>query len=120
MRRDKVIYWTVTGLVAAGMLMSAFMYLTGNAKVAESFKYAGYPEYFVTLLGIAKLLGAIALVAPIWNKVKEWAYAGFAFTFIGAIWTHVATSTPWMAPFIALVLLAVSYWYNLKVKATAQ
>ncbi|HTH56827.1 MAG TPA: DoxX family protein [Cyclobacteriaceae bacterium] len=117
MRRDKVIYWTATGLVSAGMLMSAFMYLTRNAQLMQSFKYAGYPEYFVTLLGIAKLLGAVALVVPIWSKLKEWAYAGFAFTFIGAIWTHVATSTPWMAPLIALVLLTVSYWYHGRVKA---
>lgn len=119
MRRDKVIYWTVTGLLAAGMLMSAFMYLTRNPQLMQSFKFAGYPEYFVTLLGIAKLLGAIALVVPIWSKLKEWAYAGFAFTFIGAIWTHVATNTPWMAPFIALVLLAVSYWYKTRLKAAA-
>lgn len=119
MRRDKVIYWTATGLLAAGMVMSAFMYLTRNPQLMQSFKYAGYPEYFVTLLGIAKLLGSIALVVPVWSKLKEWAYAGFAFTFIGAIWTHVATSTPWMAPFIALVLLSVSYWFSARLKAAA-
>jgi uncharacterized membrane protein YphA (DoxX/SURF4 family) len=116
MRRDKIIYWTVTGLLAVGMMMSAFMYLTKNAQVTQSFKYAGYPGYFVTLLGIAKLLGSIALLVPVWNKLKEWAYAGFAFTFIGAIWTHVATSTPWLPPFIALIFLSVSYWYNIRMK----
>ena len=116
MKRDKVIYWTATGLLSAGMLMSAFMYLTKNAQLMQSFKYAGYPEYFVTLLGTAKLLGSIALLAPIWHKLKEWAYAGFAFTFIGAIWTHVSTSTPWFAPFIALILLSVSYWFSTRVK----
>ena len=116
MKRDKVIYWTVTGLLSAGMMMSAFMYLTKNAQLMQTFKSAGYPEYFVTLLGVAKLLGSIALITPIWYKLKEWAYAGFAFTFIGAIWTHISTSTPWIAPFIALILLSISYWFSTRVR----
>jgi hypothetical protein len=116
MKRDKIIYWIATGLLAAGMLMSAFMYLTQNPQLMQSFQQAGYPTYFVLILGTAKLLGAFALVLPLWSKVKEWAYAGFAFTFIGAVWTHLATSTPWMAPFVALLILAVSYWFRIRAK----
>lgn len=112
MKRDKVIYWIATGLLSAGMLMSAFMYLTKNPELMKSFHSAGYPDYFVLILGSAKLLGAIVLLAPVWSKLKEWAYAGFAFTFIGAMWTHIATSTPWIAPFIALLILSVSYWFR--------
>lgn len=114
MKRDNVIYWVATGLVSAGMLMSAFMYLTQNPGLMKNFASAGYPVYFVLILGTAKLLGAIALLAPVWTKVKEWAYAGFTFTFLGAVWTHLATGTPWMAPAIALVLLGVSYWFRLR------
>jgi hypothetical protein len=116
MKRDKVIYWVVTGLLSAGMLMSAFMYLSKNPELMKSFQNAGYPEYFVTILGTAKLLGAIVLLLPVWSKLKEWAYAGFAFTFIGAIWTHLATSTLWVAPFIALGVLLVSYWFRMRAK----
>lgn len=115
MKRDKIIYWIATGLLSAGMLMSAFMYLTQNPELMKSFQGAGYPAYFVLLLGTAKLLGAVALLVPIWNTIKEWAYAGFAFTFIGAVWTHLATGTPWVAPFIALVILSVSYWFRSRV-----
>jgi len=112
MKRDKVTYWIATGLISAGMLMSAFMYLTKNAALMKSFHSAGYPDYFVSILGTAKLLGAVVLLLPVWNKLKEWAYAGFTFTFIGAICTHVATDTPWIAPFIALLILSVSYWFR--------
>lgn len=116
MKRDKVIYWIATGLISAMMLMSAVMYLTRNPELMQTFRAAGYPEYFVMLLGAAKLAGAIALIVPLWEKVKEWAYAGFAFTFIGAVWTHLSTHTPWVAPVIALLLLSASYWFRSRLK----
>ncbi len=119
MKRDKIIYWILTGLVSLAMLASAFMYLSGNAELMESFKTLGIPIYLVGLLGVAKLVGAVLLVAPVWRWLKEWAYAGFAFTFGGAVWVHVSTGTPWVAPLVFMALLAVSYvyWHRL---ATAQ
>ena len=116
MKRDKIIYWITTGMVAAGMLLSAGMYLTRNPELILSFTTLGIPLFLVSLLGVAKLLGAIALVAPAPNEIKEWAYAGFGFTFIGAIWTHVATDTPWIAPVVFLVLLVVSYLFRLRIR----
>ena len=116
MKRDKVVYWIATGLLSAGMLMSAFMYLTKSPELMKSFQSAGYPEYFVTILGTAKLLGAIVLLVPVWSGLKEWAYAGFTFTFIGAVWTHLATSTSWIAPFIALLILMISYLFRVRAK----
>jgi hypothetical protein len=114
MKRDKIIYWTSTGLVAAGMLLSAAMYLTRNPELVDSFAALHIPLYFVALLGVSKLLGAVALLAPVGSHVKEWAYAGFGFTFIGAIWTHIATGTPWIAPFVFLAILSVSYFFWLR------
>jgi len=119
MKRDKIIYWAATGLVAAGMTMSAFMYLTKNPELMGNFTSLGIPEFLVTLLGAAKLLGAIALVVHVWDRVTEWAYAGFAFVFLGAIWTHIATGTPWMGPLIALIILAVSYTFRVRLRAGA-
>ena len=115
MKRDKIIYLITTGLISAGMLMSAGMYLSRNPELMENFKSLGFPLYFAMLLGVAKLLGAIALVTPLWDKLKEWAYAGFAFTFIGAVWTHVATGTPPFAPLVFLVLLGVSYVFRMRI-----
>jgi len=116
MKRDKIIYWTATGLLAAGMGMSAFMYLSRNSELMKSFETIGLPVYMVSILGVAKLLGAVALLAPVWDRLKEWAYAGFSFTFIGAVWIHIATGTSWVAPLIALLILAVSYGFRLKLK----
>ncbi|HTF82073.1 MAG TPA: DoxX family protein [Cytophagales bacterium] len=72
----------------------------------------GLPLYLMPLLGTAKLLGAIALVLPFLKVVKEWAYAGFAFIFIGATWVHLATHTPFVAPLVFLGILGVSYWFH--------
>ena len=119
MKKNKILYWTFTGLVSAGFLLSSYMYLTKNPQLLANFKTIGFPEYFVTMLGTAKLLGALAIINPWFPKLKEWAYAGYTFTLIGAVWCHVATGTPFIAPLIFLVLVAVSYWFFNKLKSTA-
>jgi hypothetical protein len=116
MKTQKIIYWSVTGLLSAGMLMSATMYLSKNPQIVDGFKILGLPMYFLSFLGLAKLFGAIALVVPKYEKVKEWAYAGFAFTFIGAVWFHVSTQTSFIGPLIALLLLSISYWFRSKIQ----
>ena len=115
MKRDKIIYWTATGLLAAGMLMSAFMYLSKNPELVSNFQTLGFPLYFVSILGVAKLLGAIVLLIPIAKWLKEWAYAGFIFVFLGAVWTHLATGTPFVMPLVFLAVLAVSYLFWKKI-----
>lgn len=116
MKRDKIIYWATTGLLAAGMVMSGVMYLSKNEEMVTNFIAIGYPVFMLSILGIAKLLGGLALVVPAPARLKEWAYAGFTFVFIGAAWTHMATNTPWIAPVIALVILAVSYFFFLRIR----
>lgn len=119
MKRDKIIYWITTGIIAAAMLLSAYFYLSGSEALLKSFASIGLPVYLVMLLGTAKLIGAVLLLAPVAARFKEWTYAGFLFTFGGAVWAHVATSTPWFAPFIFLMILAVSYIYWNKLRRTA-
>lgn len=115
MKKNKIIYWSLTGLVAAGFLMSSFMYLGKNPELLNGFKMMGFPEFFIPILGWAKLLGALAIVNPWFPKLKEWAYAGFTYTLIGAVWTHVATGTPFIAPLVFLVLVGASYFFFTKV-----
>lgn len=117
MKKNKIIYWSVTGFVSLGFLMSSVMYLTKNPSLVEGFQKIGLPDYFMPILGLAKLLGAIAIVNPWLPKLKEWAYAGFTFVLIGATWTHLSTSTPFMAPLVFLVLLTVSYYFSLKLQS---
>ena len=116
-KKTKIIYWSLTGLIALGFLMSSFMYLSKAPMLIENFSKIGFPVLFVSILGVAKLLGAIAIINPWFPKLKEWAYAGFTFVLIGAVWVHVATSTPFVAPLVFLILVAASYFFYQKVKS---
>ncbi|HYJ37816.1 MAG TPA: DoxX family protein [Chitinophagaceae bacterium] len=111
MKKIKITYWATTSLVALMMTYSAFAYLT-QPVVNEAFRHLGYPSYFRIELAIAKLGGAVFLLAPVTARIKEWVYAGFAFVFISAFIAHAASGDPAMArinPLLFLVLLVVSY-----------
>lgn len=119
MKTTKILYWISTGLVSAFYLMSSSMYLTKSPELMKGFAAMGFPVFFVTMLGVAKLLGALALLNPWSQTLKEWAYAGFTFTLIGAVWVHVETSTSVIMPLVALALLAVSYYFRMRVRKGA-
>jgi hypothetical protein len=108
---QKIIYWVTTGLVAASGFMAALAYLSGGPQVVEGFAHVGYPQQLRVLLGIAKPLGAIVLLMPGWPKLKEWAYAGYAFAWIAAVVAHyLAGDGPKaLEPLVLLVLLMISY-----------
>jgi len=108
---DIIIYWTTTGIVSAMMLFSAFMYVT-KPEVKEGFTQMGFRAFFRVELAVAKVIGAIVLIAPLNLLIKEWAYAGFTIVFISAFIAHTAEGHPVakrMPPLVFLILLAVSY-----------
>jgi hypothetical protein len=108
----KVTYWVSTLIVAAMMGFAAFAYLSGSPQAVEGFAKLGYPQHFRIILGVAKVLGVIALLAPGLPIVKEWAYAGFTFAWLGALVAHTLAHDPLssrISPLVLLVLLAVSY-----------
>jgi uncharacterized membrane protein YphA (DoxX/SURF4 family) len=107
----RLIYWIPTGLVAAFGLLSGVSYLLGTEQVVTGFARLGYPQQLRLLLGIAKPLGAAALLIPGWPRLKEWVYAGFTFAWIAAIVAHYRAEGPAAAmfPLVLLVLLAISY-----------
>jgi uncharacterized membrane protein YphA (DoxX/SURF4 family) len=75
--------------------------------------HLGYPAYFVTILGISKILGVVTLLIPKFPLLKEWAYAGFFFMMTGAVFTHVAAgnSMSEMLPSLLLLILTLISWY---------
>jgi hypothetical protein len=111
MKAKLIFYWIATVLICGMMALSAYMYLSRAPKMMEAFASLGYPTYFPIILGVAKALGVLALLAPRFALLKEWAYAGFTFTFIGAFVSHLAVgqNKEAIAPVIALALLAISY-----------
>jgi hypothetical protein len=116
MKKNKIIFWVSTSLVAGMMLMSGGMYLTQNLAIADGLKTLGFPPYMLYILGVSKLLAAGALLQPLFPRLREWAYAGLTFTFLGAVISHVATATPFVAPLAFLAVLAVSWMYNNRVQ----
>ncbi len=119
MKAIKIIYWATTVIVALMMAYSAYAYLTQPA-IAQAFQHLGFPGYFRVELAIAKLIGAIILLTPASARIKEWAYAGFAITFISALIAHTASGDPVnyrIMPVVFLALLAVSHVMYIKSKA---
>jgi hypothetical protein len=107
----KVAYWASTGLVAVMSLFAGFTYLSGSPQAVQGFAHVGYPQQLRIILGIAKPLGAIALLVPGVAKLKEWAYAGFTFAWISAFFAHYLAGDGPIAfsPLVLLLLLVVSY-----------
>ena len=116
-KRNKITYWIATIWLSLGMVSTGVVQLLkqkGNGPGSlESMTHLGYPVYFVTLLGIAKILGVIALLIPKFPLLKEWAYAGFFFMMSGAIFTHIAAgnSISEIFPSLLLLILTVVSWY---------
>ena len=80
----KIIYWIFTILFCLGMLFSGVSELMQNPQAVEVIKHLGYPVYLNIILGIAKILGVLAILQWKFKTVKEWAYAGFTIDFLGA------------------------------------
>jgi hypothetical protein len=119
-KRNKIIYWIATLWLALGMVSTGLVQLfkvKAEGAVAPPGVYGitqlGYPVYFLTILGVWKLLGVIAVLIPKFPILKEWAYAGFFFAMSGAIFSHIASgnSVNELFPSLLLLTLTVVSWY---------
>ena len=118
MKKDKIIYWTTTGIIF--LLEGDMTALTSHTQMAkDGVTHLGYPLYFLTLLAAFKVVGALALVYPKTPQyVREWAYAGFGIVFISAFVSHIAVdgfTGAVMFPLVMFAILATSYIYSKKV-----
>lgn len=115
-RTRKVIYWIATLWLALGMVATGagqlFRMKEGQGAV-DSLMHLGYPIYLLTILGVWKVLGTIAILIPKFPLLKEWAYAGFVFVTTGAIFSHLAAGDGITAIIPALLLLVLTSlsWY---------
>lgn len=121
MKKEKIMFWTATILIALFEgVMPALTWQTEMAK--EGIRHLGYPEYFGNALVVFKIVGVLALVVPqVPKRIKEWAYAGFAFDFIFASISHAAVdgiNGQAFFPLVVLAVLAVSYIYYHKLNST--
>ncbi|WP_437949624.1 DoxX family protein [Sorangium sp. So ce296] len=101
-------YWISTGLLGLGVASGGVADLAGSPQVLEGMAHLGYPAYFATILGVWKVLGAVALLAPRFPRLKEWAYAGIFFDLTGAAASHAAVGDAAGQVMTPLVLVAVA------------
>jgi hypothetical protein len=67
----KVLFWASTGVLSALSLFAAFAYLSGSQQAVDGFAHVGYPQQLRIILGIAKPLGALALLARVLPDSKS-------------------------------------------------
>src|SRR5258705_13552554 len=126
-KRNKIIYWIVTVLLALGMLQSGIFAVLRTKQWVDLVTGLGYPIYFLTILGIWKILGVIAILIPGFKLVKEWAYAGFFFVMTGALVSHLASGNDGIrqiiGPIMQTIFIILSWYFrppNRKIPAYRQ
>ena len=113
MNKRQIAYWLLTGLFCLAMGTAGVLNLIRFEGQQEAMKSLGYPVYLMSILGIAKVLGVVALLIPKSPMLKEWAYAGFTFDLLGASASHgfAGHAIPEIiVPLFALAVLAGSYF----------
>jgi uncharacterized membrane protein YphA (DoxX/SURF4 family) len=112
-KRDKIIYWIATLWLALGMTSTGVVQILKLKEETDMMTHLGYPLYFLTLLGIWKILGVIAVLMPKFTLLKEWAYAGFFFAMSGAVVSHLAVGDAAKELFgpSLLIALTITSWY---------
>lgn len=114
-KRNKIIYWIATVWLSLGMVSTGIVQLLKIPEEVNMFTRLGYPSYLLTMLGIWKLLGVVAVLIPKFPLVKEWAYAGFFFIMFGALFSHFARgdeAKEFFGPTLLLALTAVSWYFR--------
>jgi len=105
-------YWVTTGLLGLDFLVGGAFQIARSPQAVEGFAHLGYPAYFVSLLGVWKILGALVLLVPGLPRLKEWAYAGIFFDVSAAVVSVIAVGdgfAPALLPF-AFMLLTLASW----------
>jgi hypothetical protein len=114
MEKKKAIwYWMITVLLSFCIFSGGMAQALQLPEVIKGFEPLGYPTYFISLIGIWKMLGIIAILVPGFKLLKEWAYAGIFFTMTGAVISHIASNdmhAQIVAPAV-LAIFTVLSWY---------
>jgi len=114
-KRNKIIYWIATLWLCLGMVSSAIVQLIHLPEETAQMEKLGYKPYFMTIIGVWKILGVITVLVPKFPLVKEWAYAGFFFCMSGALISHAACgdeAKEFFGPSLLLVLTVLSWYFR--------
>ena len=112
-KRKLIWYWIITVILSFCIFSGGLAQAMQVKGVIQGFKPLGYPTYFISIIGVWKVLGIIAILIPKFKLLKEWAYAGIFFVMTGAVISHIASndvSVQIIAPVLLAVFTVVS-WY---------
>src|SRR5580658_2042608 len=112
-KRKLIWYWIITGILSFCIFFGGLAQAMQVKGVVEGFKPLGYPTYFISIIGVWKVLGVIAILIPKFPLLKEWAYAGLFFTMTGAVISHLASGdvhTQIIAPIVLAIFTVLSWW----------
>jgi hypothetical protein len=112
LRKERIIYFIGSLLLSAWFTISGFLEITKNPLVWDPTIKMGYPPFFITTLGIAKIFGVVILLIP--NKLnwlKEWVFAAFFIDVIFAVVSvyQISSISGVIKPLIAFVLILITY-----------
>jgi uncharacterized membrane protein len=109
----KIIYWFSTIFLSIGMLAGGIQQMLQIGGYNEIVTKLGYPLYMLSILGVWKILGVVAILLPKRPLLKEWAYAGFFFVMTGATISHIVMKEPFVeaVPSLALLAAIIVSWY---------
>jgi uncharacterized membrane protein len=115
-KRNKIIYWIATGLLSVGMFASGLQQVLHTKAMIDLIVPLGYPPYFLSILGVWKILGVVAILIPRFKLLKEWAYAGFFFAMTGALVSHLAIGDydlkGIIGPVMQTVFITLSWYFR--------
>lgn len=117
----KITYWILVSLFALLMLADGGAGIAREKTGREVMAHLGYPVYLMVIMGVAKVLGAIAVIQNYYKTIKEWAFAGFTISFIGAFASRLAVGDgagDLVQPVIFLAVMFVVYFFWKRYEAT--
>jgi hypothetical protein len=120
MKRNKIMFWITTGLFVSFMALGALPDILMINAAKNICEHLRYPVYLLPFLGVAKTIGAITIVIPKFDKLKEWAYAGLSINLTVAIYSIIQVDgfgSNSLIPVIGILLLTVSYIFWGRIKA---
>ena len=112
-KRKLIWYWIITAVLSFCIFSGGLAQALQVKGVVQGFKPLGYPNYFISIIGVWKVLGIIAILIPGFKLLKEWAYAGVFFTMTGAVVSHIASNdvSVQIIASVVLAVFAVLSWY---------
>jgi hypothetical protein len=116
----KISYWTATAIFALFLLMDGAAGVIHEPTGVGVMQHLGYPVYLLSIVGVAKLLAAIAILQTKFKTIKEWAFAGFAISCVGAFWSRAAVGDGvdliYPIVFFAIMLVPYVLWKKYRVE----